>query len=159
IAVSFAVVVLALSAVAFVRWRHRRFAALLIATGVLLGVGVHPFGDRSPLMRLLTGNGDDGLALALRSSTRALPLVALGVGLVLAAGVDALDGLRRVRFGALGPVSPGVIAAVGVAVLVVANVPAVWSGGLVDPAIDREQDVPAAWRTAAATLDDPDRRV
>ena len=37
--------------------------------------------------------------------------------------------------------------------LAVVNVPALWNGGLVDPALERDQDVPAAWSEAAAALD------
>ena len=71
-----------------VRWAHRRFAALLVAAGIVLAVGVHPIDDPSPLMRLLAGDDEAGLALALRSSTRALPLST-------SAGVAGAGSLRR----------------------------------------------------------------
>src|SRR5690606_24531520 len=119
-------------------WRHRRFAALLIAAGVVLGVGVHPFGDRSPLMRLLTGDADGGLALALRSSTRALPLAGLGFAFALAAGVDALAGRPAPRLARVARrPDAGVLAAGCIGILTLANLPALWTGGFVDPAIDR----------------------
>ncbi len=40
-----------------------------------------PIDDPSPLMSLLVGDGEGGLALALRSSTRAIPVLLLGLGL------------------------------------------------------------------------------
>ena len=45
------------------------------------------------------------------------------------------------------------MAAAAVAVLAVANLPVLTGHRLVDPAIDRDQDPPAAWRDAAAALD------
>ena len=86
---------------------------------------------------------DSRLALALRSSTRALPLLVLGLGLGAGALVHATAPWRRrqqaVTAGLLG--------------LVVLNVPSVWQAQLVDPALDRDQSVPAAWTDAAAALD------
>ena len=60
------------------------------STGVVLGVGVHPIDDPSPLMDLLLGDGTSGAALALRSSTRAVPMLVLGLALGAGALVDAL---------------------------------------------------------------------
>jgi arabinofuranan 3-O-arabinosyltransferase len=155
ILVSYAVPLLGLVGLAAVRWRHRRFAALLVAAGLILAVGVHPIDDRSPLMRILTGNSDEGLALALRSSTRALPLAALGLALAAGAGVTALAGrtLRRPRIRA------DALAAALVGVLAVVNLPALRTGELVDPALIRDQDPPAAWQAATADLDDEATRV
>ena len=50
------------------------------ACGIVLGVGVHPIDDPSPLMSVLLGDGEGGLALALRSSTRAVPVLAARAG-------------------------------------------------------------------------------
>ena len=44
--------------------------------------------------------------------------------------------------------APGVV--IGLAVL---NLPALFDGGFVDPALERDQDPPSAWRQAAAALD------
>ena len=68
----------------------RRFAIALTFTGLVLAVGVHPFSDPSPIARLFRGDGQAGLSLALRSSTRALPLLVFGLALGTAALVDAL---------------------------------------------------------------------
>lgn len=142
ILVSFLVPVVCLVGLVWVRWPHRRFAAALVVAGGVLAVGVHPIDDRSPLMRLLAGSDDAGLALALRSSTRALPVMFLGLALAAAALVESLP---RPRFERL---------ASGVVVLVVlANLPGLWTGAFVDPALERDQDPPDAWREAAASVD------
>jgi arabinofuranan 3-O-arabinosyltransferase len=149
--VSYALPVACLAGLLFVRWAHRRFAALLVVAGAVLAVGVHPIGDRAPLMRLLAGDDETGLALALRSSTRALPVMALGLSLLagslVAAASEWRPTLRR----------PGwrtdVAVCAAFTALAVANLPALWTGGFVDPALERDQDPPAAWVDAAAALD------
>ena len=134
------------------RWQHRRFAALLFGAGIILGVGVHPIDDPSPAMSLLVGDGEGGLALALRSSTRAVPVMLLGLALGTALLVSSIGTVRvpRVR------VSPRVVrlgtaAVIGAAAVVA--LPALRTGGFVDPALERDQDPPAAWLDAAAALD------
>jgi arabinofuranan 3-O-arabinosyltransferase len=146
IVISFAVPAVCLVGLVWVRWAHRRYAAALVVAGGVLAVGVHPIGDRSPLMRLLAGSDDGGIALALRSSTRALPLLTLGLALAAASLVDASP-----------RPAPRRLVAGTIAVLVLVNLPGMWTGAFVDPALERDQDPPDAWVAAAATLDD--RRV
>jgi arabinofuranan 3-O-arabinosyltransferase len=137
-------VALGLAGLALIRWSQRRFAAWMFAAGIVLAVGVHPIEDPSPLMAPLR---DSALGLALRSSTRALPLSAFG----LAMGIGVLVTLAsraRVRGRALGGV-----ASAALVVLAVVGVPAATSGGYVDPALERDQDVPGAWDDAVAVLD------
>ncbi len=154
ILVSYGVPVLCLVGLVATRWAHRRFAALLVVCGVILAVGVHPIDDRSPLMRLLTGGGDSGLALALRSSTRALPVLFLGFALAAGALVAA-SATGRHRTGGVG--LPGGALACGIVVAMsLANLPGMWTGAWVDPAIDRDHDPPSAWTSAAAALDAAD---
>jgi arabinofuranan 3-O-arabinosyltransferase len=135
------------------RWAHRRYAALLIGVGTVLAVGVHPIDDPSPVMSLLVGDGEGGLALALRSSTRAVPVLLLGAALGAAALVDALRE-RPVRL-PLGraTVRPELVVAAAFGLLAVFNLPALRTGGLVDPALERDPDPPQAWLDAAADLD------
>ena len=147
ITVGFLVPIIALGALVWVRWAHRRFALLLVAAGVVLAVGVYPIDDRSPLMRILTGDGESGLALALRSSTRALPVMNLGLALALG---SLVAGVAHVRWRAWWGDH---LVAIGVIVVVLANVPAIWGGAFVDPALERDQHPPPSWIEAAATLD------
>jgi len=131
------------------RWEHRRYAALLVGAGVILGVGVHPIDDPSPLMSLIVGDGEGGLALALRSSTRAVPVFLLGLGLGVASAVTSIGSLRL-------PVPPVVLrlGLAGVlAVTTIVGLPALRNGGFVDEALERDQDPPATWLDAADDLD------
>lgn len=135
------------------RWAHRRYAAMLVGAGTILAVGVHPIDDPSPAMSVLVGDGEGGLALALRSSSRAVPVMVLGMALGAAMFVSAARTWsfrmpvvrRRLRLDLA-------LAAV-VALLAVANLPALWNGGFVDPGLERDQDPPDAWLDAATALD------
>lgn len=141
IAVGFGLLLICCLGLVLTRWPHRRFAVALVALGVVMSVGVHPFADPAPLLGLLR---DSDLGLALRSSTRALPLLALGLGLSAGALVAAV-GVRWPQRRLLA----------GVLVILVAclNMPSTLRAELVDPALTRDQDPPAAWQDAAADLD------
>ncbi|HRE02498.1 MAG TPA: alpha-(1-_3)-arabinofuranosyltransferase family protein, partial [Ilumatobacteraceae bacterium] len=56
IAISFLVLGIGLCGLVATRWSARRFAVLLVVTGVVLAVGVHPIGDASPLMSPFADN-------------------------------------------------------------------------------------------------------
>lgn len=142
ILVSFLVPLVCLAGLVWVRWAHRRFAASLVVVGGVLAVGVHPVDDRSPLMWLVAGSEDSGLALALRSSTRALPLLFLGLALAAAALVETAPRPRGEQLSALG-----------IGALVIVNVPGLGTGAFVDPALERDQDPPDAWIAAAQAVD------
>jgi arabinofuranan 3-O-arabinosyltransferase len=143
IAISFLVVLACMTGLAVTRWTQRRYAALLVFVGIVLAVGVHPIDNASPLMSPLAENSRSSLSLAIRSSTRALPMSNLGLALGVGALVTALAG-TRLRARALAPAL--------VVLLAVVNLPALFDGGLVDPALERDQDPPAAWQQAAADL-------
>lgn len=149
----FVLLAVCLAGVVFVRSPHRRFAGLLIGAGVILGVGVHPIDNPSPFMDALVGDGETGLALALRSSTRAVPVLLIGLAIGAASLVAAADGLTR----RLRPMSPALVrvgAAALVGVLAVVNLPALRTGGFVDPALERDQSPPDHWLAAASALDE-----
>ncbi len=141
ILVSWMLLAVCLLGLALTRWSQRRYAALVIGAGIILAVGVHPIDDPSPLMSPLK---DSAVGLALRSSTRALPLSTLGLALGAGALVTAAGSIRWRARHALAPL---------VVVLALANLPAAFTGGYVDPALERDQDVPEAWTQAAAALD------
>lgn len=141
----FVIVVVALAGLAAVRFPARRYAIALTFTGLILAVGVHPFADPSPFAGFVRGDGQSGLVLALRSSTRALPVMTIGLAIGAGAFVDAVGRRRQmVRAGAAGLV---MVAAVG-------NNPVVTGRAFVDPALEREAQPPAAWLEASAALDE-----
>ena len=141
--VSFALLLFCVCGLALTRWGQRRYAAMLVLAGIVLAVGVHPIDDASPLMSPLAENSRSSLALAIRSSTRALPMSNFGLALGAGALVAALAATRW-RARALAPAV--------VIVLALANLPALFDGNLVDPALERDQSPPAAWLEAADTL-------
>ncbi|MDO8389234.1 MAG: alpha-(1-_3)-arabinofuranosyltransferase family protein [Actinomycetota bacterium] len=144
IAIGFFLLMACLLGLVITRFAQRRFAIAMVIVGLLLSVGVHPYDDPSPLA---TAFRDNGLALALRSSTRALPLVSLGLGIGAGALVSAVR--RRHR-------QHGLRLAVVVVVLVAANLPSLWTADFVDPALARDQQPPQSWLDAASTLDEGD---
>ena len=128
----------------------RRPAAVVLVIGVVLAVGPHPFADPSPLWSSAADNPTSALSLALRSSTRAAPLVVL----VLALGCGAVGSRVReiwTRRGASDRRTLLAPAAIGV--LAIVNLPALVTGRLVDPALERPENVPSAWVEAARFLD------
>jgi arabinofuranan 3-O-arabinosyltransferase len=141
IATGIVLLLVSLAGVLAVRWTHRRFAGLLVFTGVVLAVGAHPIGHAAPILRPLT---DSGLSLALRSSTRALPLSSLGMALGLGALVGAVE-LMRARARVL--CAPAMVA------LCLANMPAIYGFDVVDVALQRDEQPPASWLDAANRLD------
>ena len=128
------------------RWAARRWLARQSLVGLVLASVAFPPTAASPLGRLLVGaRGRSTLVLALRSSTRALPLVALALAAGLGAGFELLVVGRsmRIRWGACA----------GVVAVLALDLPALWTGGFVDATLRRPANVPEWWRQAAAVLD------
>ena len=150
--VSYLVVVVGLAGLTVVSWSQRRYAAMLVGVGIVLAVGVHPIDAPSPLMSLLTNDDGSGLALALRSSTRAVPVLLLGVAL----GAGALAAALPVRpvTATTRSLTPRRLAIVAIGLLAVVNLPVLQQRGFVDEAIDRDQDPPTYWTEAADRIDE-----
>lgn len=134
-----------LSAV-LVRFQHRAFFAALIVVGALVAVGAHPVDDPSAMAAAFRSAADSTAGLALRSSTRAVPLVALALAASLGQGVAALVRSPRRSW----------VTAGGVSLLAVANLPALVTGGFVDDGFSRPEDLPEHWTDAADWLADQD---
>lgn len=133
------------------RWRHRVFAIGLLVVGVVVAVGAHPWDSPSPIGALIKLGIESDLPFALRSPSRAVPLIALA----LALGVGALVGAsleeshRR-----------GVVAAVLAAVVAIAALPPLWLGEFVPDELDRAQELPGYWDDVASALEgDSDTRI
>ena len=139
---SYTLALIGLVGLALVKCNGRRFAAALLLVGTVLAVGVYPLSHPAPLFSAVADNTRSTLALALRSSTRALPMVMLALALGTAALV-----------GTVGPISRQRVAAGSVALLAIVNLPALWTGGLVDRFLTRDQQPPSAWQLAVAAMD------
>jgi len=120
IALSYLVPALSFLSAVVVRWRHRAYFVLLVVVGVVLSVGANPITHPTPVGGLLKSFMTDTTAgLALRSTDRATPLVLLGMAMLLGSGASALwQRLPRT----------GLVTAVVIAGLVIANNPAVFNG-------------------------------
>ena len=167
ISVSFALPLLSLAAAACLRWVHRGYFVVLVLVGTALSVGVYPYDNPSPAGSAFKAFAEGSTAgLALRSTPRAVPLVALGFGVLLAAGIEALfrlpwrraanaavDGAagKRRSFGGWGRWVP-TGAFVIVLALIALNMLPLWRGQFVDPNLRRKETLPAYVTQAAASL-------
>jgi arabinofuranan 3-O-arabinosyltransferase len=127
------------------RWRHRAYFVMLAATGVALAVGAYPWDDGPlwPWPRLVKRFLLSDVGLSMRSLPRAVPLVALGLAVLLGAGVTSV--VRRwPRWN-----RPALIGCVAIAVLAL---PPLWLGQFV-PENLRRKEIPAYWREAADHLE------
>lgn len=143
IGLSFLLLIVCIAGIALTRWTQRGYAALLIFVGTVLAVGVHPIARPSPLMAPIAADTRNTFALALRSSTRAIPMSTLGLALGAGGLVAALLS-SRVRVRAVAPLL--------VISLAIVNLPALFDGNLIDPGLERDQSPPAAWQQAAGRL-------
>ena len=150
ILVSYLVPTLALLAGVLVRWRHRIYFAALVVVGVVIAVGAHPYDSPTPVgaafKHLSQGST---VAFALRSTGRAVPIVILGFAGLLGAGttaaVDRLRARERRRWAIAIPVLLGL--------LLLVNLPALWTGSFYGDNLQRPEALPQYWKDAAAYLD------
>lgn len=143
--VSFAIPILVFIAASVTRWRHRAYFVALVLIGMMIAVGPFPYGDPSLLGRLFKAFASGSSAgLALRSTPRAVPLIALGSAVLLGSGVAALW-QRRPRAGLVGALLVGL--------LVVANLPAAWGADYIGENLERPGQIPSYWTDAAQSLD------
>ena len=126
------------------RWRYRSLAVAWIGLGTVIAVGAFPFAHPSLFGSVLkSGSSGSTVALALRSVDRIVPVVVLGLALLMGSGVTALQ-LRWSRV--------GVVAAAACVALVAADLPALWTGGMVASNLSRPSTLPAYWTQAAGYL-------
>ncbi|MCU0269274.1 MAG: alpha-(1-_3)-arabinofuranosyltransferase [Acidimicrobiales bacterium] len=144
LALSYGLVVAALVAAAFVRWRYRPFFLAILATGALTAVAAHPWDAPSLLGSLFKAFTRTDAGLSLRSTPRAGPLVVLATSVLLGVGIDAL-GRRLPRL--------GVPLAALTTLLVLANLSPLWTGTMVAENLRRDEALPPAWEEAVAALD------
>lgn len=147
IALSYLLPGLGVVAAILTRWRHRVFFASLVAVGLVLSVGAHPWNDPSPYGAGFKAWTGSDLGLSFRSTPRAAPLVVLGLAVFLGSGVAAIA-RRRPR--AATPVAAALIA------LICLNQMPLFLGQMVDRNLVRDEQVPTYWTDAAAALSEGD---
>ena len=144
LAVSFVLPALAVLLGFLTRWVYRSYCLLLVGVGTVVAVGAFPYGDPSMFGAVIKGaSAGSTLALAMRSVDRIVPIVVMGLALLMGSGLTAVH-LRRP---AVGTVAAGVSLA-----LVAANLPAIWTGGLIASNLSRPGSLPSYWIQAADYL-------
>ncbi|HEY5154524.1 MAG TPA: alpha-(1-_3)-arabinofuranosyltransferase family protein, partial [Acidimicrobiales bacterium] len=143
LSLSYAIPLVAMVAAAVVRWRYRALFLTLVVVGALTAIASHPWNDPSAVGALFKAFTRTDAGLSLRSTPRAVPLVALGLALFLGAGISAM-----------GRVLPRltVPATALAAVLIFANLPTLWTGHMVAKNLQRPEQIPAYWQQAADFL-------
>ena len=122
---------------------------LLVVVGVVLAVGSSPLGDSSPFgaaFRSFSATSTAGFAL--RHSAPRVPLVALGLAALLAAGVSSF----HYRLNQHGYKRVGFVVVVVVVVFCLVDTTGVWGRNYYDTTLEW-RSIPAYWRRAAASLD------
>lgn len=143
LALSFTVPGLAVVSGFLTRFRNRGFFALLVATGLVLAVGAHPWDASTPAGALFKAWTTTESGMAFRSTPRALPLVVLGLAVMLGAGVAAISTARPAWHLPIAALALG---------LVCANQWSLFNGQMVERNLERDEHIPQYWRDAAAAV-------
>ncbi len=138
----FSLVALAMMGISITRTRASQFASAFVFAGLVLAVGVHPIEDSALFMRPLAENTESFIALALRSSTRAAPLMLLGLAIGLALLLEKLRFSMRIR-PLLGLATAG---------LILFNFAPIRTGSLFDNEMQRDESLPRDFLDAATQL-------
>lgn len=149
VALSLAVPIVCIACGLWTRFRYRIFFVGLVLAGLVVSVGAFPWDSPTPYGSVFKAFTGTASGLALRSTPRAVPLLALGLAVFLGAGVAAASRLmpaRRLVFAGLA------------VILVMANLSPMFTGRLIDPFLERDADVPGYWHEAGKYLDTGDRR-
>lgn len=142
---SFALPLLAWGVAVVARWRFRAYFLLLIVVGGLVAVAGHPITDPSPLGSLFGDFTRTDVGLTMRSTPRALPLLVLGVAVFLGLGINALADWKPRWARPAGLV---------VGLLVVLNLSPLWMLEMIEPNLQRDEDLPEYWIEATEFLDE-----
>lgn len=138
-----------------VRNTHRRLGLWMMFVGTVLAVGVYPLDDPSPLFEPLARRPTSSISLAFRSSTRAIPLIILGIALGCAMLVDSPLWQRRSQRRREVPSrlpTPQQFAMWGVAALVlIASFPTKFTDGAFEPTLERSA-IPDTWKNLASFI-------
>ncbi|MEX2292552.1 MAG: alpha-(1-_3)-arabinofuranosyltransferase family protein [Acidimicrobiales bacterium] len=151
VVLSYGVPMVALALAFVLRWAHRRYFCLLIVAGMVVAVGSWPYDTPSPYgtawKAFVTHTS---MGLALRNSPRIVPVLVLGFAGLIAGSIGAVS-VKRWR----------AVAGGGMALVAGAGLLPVWQHGYLTGGMERPEQLPAYWVTAASALDagDHDTRV
>ena len=150
-------VVLAVGSLAMSAHPYRRFGMWLVLLGTILSVGVYPIDDASPLFSRLADNPTSTLSLAFRSSTRAMPVLllglALGIAILCEQRMPAKVGSRVSNIFASLHIPIQVVGPLCVVALIALANPTRYSAGSFDPTLERTP-IPDTWRNFVNSVED-----
>ena len=126
----------------------KRPLSMMLFVGVVLSVGAYPTDSPSPLWSYFADNPKSAISLALRSSSRAVPLIALALAIGL--GIFAIKAANYAS--QRSPRLRHLVVPVTF-LFICLNVPALFGGRYIDPAISRPREIPTAWTQVAQLLD------
>ncbi len=143
---SYALPIAALVAAALVRWRYRLFFIAMVVVGTLVAVGSHPWDEPSLPGRALQG--------ASRTATPAWRCAAPRVrSRSSRSGSQCSSAVVCRRLGRRLPRYSIAVSALTMLVIV-ANLPTLWTGDMVAANLERPEEIPQYWRDAAAHVND-----
>ena len=145
-----AIPTLGILGIALTRLLARRVTAWLVLVGAVLAVGVYPLLSASRLMSPIANHQGSSAALALRSSTRAYPVLLLGIAFGVGALVQKILSMKALERRPLGHLAIIALASM----LVFSAMPTLWTTGTTDPNLSREQSAPRAWQEAGSLIDE-----
>ncbi|CAB4921056.1 MAG: DUF3367 domain-containing protein [Actinobacteria bacterium] len=151
--IGFVLPTLGLLGAMLVRWRYRGYFLLLVIVGLIAGLGTYPYEDPTPFGSIVKETTKSAAGLALRNSSRALPLLVLGLAALLAAAVQPAAAaissrVAQRRRHRVEPLLAGSLILVALLAL-----PPLWSGGLVQADLQFPEELPEYWTEAASALD------
>jgi arabinofuranan 3-O-arabinosyltransferase len=143
LALSYVIPIVAIACAAVVRWRYRALFLGIVVVGALTAVAAYPWSNPSLAGSIFKTFTRTDAGLSLRSTPRAVPLVALGLALFLGAGVSAI-GQRLPRL-----TLPVTTLA---ALLLFVNLPTLWTGEIVSKNLQHPEQIPQSWQDATQYL-------
>ena len=135
------------------RWRYRAYFLTLIIVGLVAGLGTYPYEDPAPFGALVKASTSSAAGLALRNSSRALPLLVLGLAALLATAIEpAAAAIRsRVPTRRRRVVAPAITT--GLVLLAALALTPIWTGQLVQQDLQFPDPLPSYWTDAASAID------
>ncbi len=151
--IGFILPTLGLVAAMLTRWRYRAYFLVLVVVGLLAGLGTYPYDNPAPFGALVKASTSSAAGLALRNSSRALPLLVLGLAALLATAIEPAAAAIRLRVSPTRRryVAPSI--ATGLILLAVLALPALWTGQLIQKDLQFPDPLPSYWTDAATAID------
>lgn len=145
--------ILGLLGAMFTRWRYRAYFVMLIVVGLVAGIGTYPYNDPAPFGDLVKETTKSAAGLALRNSSRALPLLVLGLATLLATSIEPASAAIRSRLARPRQRFVAPVMAVGLILISILGLPPLWTGTMIQNDLQFPDPLPEYWTEAARAID------